>query len=149
MCKRGKKKREKNFIRYFPEERGLHPLTLCHMATKEEQPWGPLTNSVVPSGPPRRASPAGPTFANASLPQPSHLMDKPRLGIFSLFLWLHLLGLLVHLSSSSSFSESLSPKAQGKEGQTAADKLGRRVLQKQIKKEEQIPLRMVSLPDFL
>lgn len=71
-CKGGggrRKKREKNFISYFPEERGLHPLSLCHMATEEEQPGGPLTNSVAPSPLPCRANPAGTTYANASLLQ--------------------------------------------------------------------------------
>lgn len=38
------------------------------MATEEEQPWGPLTNSVAPGSPPCRAVPAGTTFADASLP---------------------------------------------------------------------------------
>ena len=75
-CKRGKKKRKKNFIRYFPEERGLHPLNLCHMATEEDQPWGPLTNSEAPSPLAYRANPVGTTFANASIQQHSPLTDK-------------------------------------------------------------------------
>lgn len=57
-------------------------------------------------------------------------------------------GSLIHLSSSPSFSESLSSKAQGKECQTAADKL-LHSLTKTNKRKEQIPVLMVSLPDFL
>lgn len=72
----GKKKKEKNFIRYFPEERGLHPLNLCHMATNEGQPLGPVTNSVVPRALPCRVSPAGTTSAKVSLQQHPCVADK-------------------------------------------------------------------------
>lgn len=112
------KKREKNFISYFPEERGLHPLSLCHMVTEEEQPGGPVTNAVAPSTLPWRANPAATTYANASLPQHSCLTDKNRpWGLFFLSHWLHLLGasfIYPHLL------HSLSSKAQGKGCQTAA-----------------------------
>lgn len=122
-------------------------MNLCHMATEEEQPWGPLTNSVVPNAPPCKAYPAGTTFANASLQQHSCLTDKTqtRLGVFFLSLWLHLLGLLIHLSS---FLLSLClQKLRARSAKLQQINPGAESYRN--KKEEPIPLLKVSLPDFL
>jgi hypothetical protein len=75
---RGEKEKGKEFYQIFSRGERTPPFdSLPHGEEEEEQqPWGPLTNPVVPSVPCCRANPAGTTFVNARLQQHSCLADK-------------------------------------------------------------------------
>lgn len=131
---RKKKEKGKEFYQIFSRGERTPPFESLPHGDRGGAAWGPLTNSVAPSPLPCRANPAGTTYAKASLLQHSCLTDKNRPpGPPFLIPLAPPPGSLIHLSSTPSFSDSVSSKAQGKGCQTAADKL-LPVLQKQIKR---------------